>query len=291
MSSASVIHRIKEFDQKVLDKKLFLGIYPIVFIIGLSIRVLLSDELLSKLRSSYWVSENNIFNYVFANHGIKVFTTLFIILFISKITLSELKTYRSPSLLPSGIETSNDFRTRRLITRNFKTSIGHGIRYGIIYFGLIALFTLKNYGSTSTGGECKPIDLKRSLIITSCSSDEKWVPGTLNISGHYLFIVTLSLSLIFELKLLLDYNIDWIEQTIDEEDDGLGFSTELKASIHIIGWCSIITLLTILAWVGVLSVTAIFYHTLIEKIIGLTLGYVIPVINYIFIVKFFESYV
>ena len=94
----------------------------------------------------------------------------------------------------------------------------------------------------------------------------------MNISGHYISIVTLSITIIWETRSSIS-DADILEL---ENSDGLD-----KRTLLIYAFLSGVLLLcaSILAiWLLVLFVTAVFYHTAVEKLIGLIWGYVTPLL-------------
>ncbi len=293
MTSRPIIHLIQNFHVAFLDRSFFLVIYPIVLSLGLLIRTLLSQELFDKLKNSYWISDQNIINKTFADHGLEVFTTLSVLIFIVRIIVSELQNFKVP-LLPTSFNSKN--KTIEKIEKYFKLAVVYGARYGVTYGILLILFKLKNYESVSTGGQCQPrlqnsdnvSTLSKRYLKILCLPDEEWIPGSLNISGHYFFIVTLSLSLFYELKILLHSTMDSIDKSFEEQDDGLGLSNKLKVSIASATLTTLLISLVLLVWIGTLSVTAIFYHTVREKIMGLVFGYLAPVVNYVILARYYE---
>ena len=261
---------------------------------GLLIRTLLSQELFDKLKNSYWISDQNIINKTFADHGLEIFTTLSVLIFIVRIFVSELQNFKVP-LLPTSFDSKN--KTIEKIKKYFKLAVIYGARYGVTYGILLILFKLKNYESVSTGGQCQPrlqnpdgvsYTLSKKYLKVLCSPGEEWIPGTLNISGHYFFIVTLSLSLFYELKILLHSTMDSIDESFEGQDDGLGLSNKLKLSIASATLTTLLISLVLLVWIGTLSVTAIFYHTIREKIMGLVFGYLAPVVDYVVLARYYE---
>lgn len=295
--SSVIVGFIQKLHLLFLDRSVFLVIYPIILALGLLIRALLSQELFEQFKNSYWISDQNIINKVFANHGLEIFASLSVLILVVRVIVTELQNGKAP-LLPTSF--SSRGQTFEKIERYAKIAVLYGARYAITYGVLVVLFKLKNYESSSTGGACQPslqakstdeslsTLSKRSLELT-CLPGEEWIPGSLNISGHYFFIVTLSLSLFYELKILLHSSMDSIDRSFEEQDDGLGFSRKLMISIISITTITLLTCAVLLIWCGTLSVTAIFYHKIHEKIMGLLFGYVGPVVNYIILLRYYEA--
>lgn len=289
MSNTLTLNAIARIKGEVLDKSKFLFVYPIILAVGLLISISLPHELYDNLKHSFWISDQNIINKTFADHGLDIFIIFLLLIFIVRITLTELKNDQLP-LLPTSLNIT-DNPTLSKLKKILKIAAVYLIRYVITYLVLLGLFAIKNYGSTKTGGQCQPTQdtsLNKRFLAT-CLPDEHWVAGSLNISGHYAFLVTLSLSILYELKILLHATLDPIQRHFEEEDDGLGLSTKLQASIVLLTVTVVITLLVVLIWAGVLSVTAIFYHTIQEKLIGIAFGYIAPVINYIVLVRYYDA--
>lgn len=291
MSNTFILNSVTKVKERFLDKSRFLFVYPIILAVGLLISVSLPQELYNNIKNSFWVSDKNIINKTFADHGLNVFIAVTALIFVTRIALTELKNDQLP-LLPISLSIT-DSPTLTKLKKLLKITAVYLIRYGITYFILLGLFAIKNYGSTSTGGQCEPsttIDSPslNKRFLANCLPDEHWVAGSLNISGHYTFLVTLSLSTLYELDILLHTTLDSIQRHYEEENDGLGLSKKLRISIVLLTGTVIVSLLVPLIWAGVLSVTAIFYHTIQEKLIGLAFGYIAPVLNYIVLVKYYD---
>jgi len=298
MTHGVVVNTVRGVQECFLDSSFFLILNPIVLGLGLLIRRLLSQDTFDSWKNSYWISDQNIVNRTFADHGLNVFIGGCLLIFAGRVLIKELQDRQVP-LLPTNYSLKT--RTIQKVQKTLKIAIPYLVRYLITYTLLVLFFKLKNYESIVTGGQCEPktqavsarqvsstVFMKRSLSI-SCAPDEEWVPGSLNISGHYAFLGTLSLSLLYELKLFLHSSIDSIEKSFEEQDDDDESSWNLKTSITLLGTISFLSLFVVLIWCGVLTITAIFYHTLQEKIMGLAFAYISPMLNYVLLLRFYDA--
>lgn len=290
--------QLTRLPQALVEKSKFLVIYPLILLVGISVNCLLPNSVIEQYQKIYWFSSRNIINHVFAYHGNDIFRHVFGFLMVGKLL------YREEA-------------TQAVEEPNFKKWVWElTIKYSCKDMGLMLLFLAFDQLFLYTGGSCQ-IDIGRVTRMASeaktagqCRSAIKgqWrdgicaaVPGRLlgisqaqecrtvgsweggfDVSGHFCFLVTLSLIFWFEMERF--YNVPPLQVDIEKQNPPNHQLAKLRAA------CPIILLAFICVWANVLLVTATFYHSPAEKMLGLASGYVIPWIMYRVIPRYSNIY-
>lgn len=222
----------------------WLGTTPLlVLFVGTVLRSLMPESLWTWLKATWIFSESNVLNKIFADHGFPVFTILYLLTCFSRILVHF--TPSTTQLLPSTATTRTEFKSKS--SQLGLVLIDMFAKYLITFLFLVVFLSIK------------------AKVI---SKDEEFV-----ISGHYIGITTLSVTILWEVREVISHSSLW-----DLEDD----EWELKSiiSFAVISSIMVICLVCIVTWWCVLSVTTVFYHTLREKCIGLIFGYLSPLTVY-----------
>ncbi|CCH41678.1 putative membrane protein [Wickerhamomyces ciferrii] len=305
--------------RQFIDSKSFLFIYPIIFLIGVIINLILPQKLFEYLRdNSSIVSSDNFINTHFAYKGNHIFAILFTGVFIINI-LQEFKSHQTQIHQSNNNnnklqnEKSKDEELVRLSWQKFKNFT---IKFTLKIFILFLLFYIIDHIFILTGGSCIIDKAVTNILAKSSKSLEQcteyngtWVKlnqgfclitpeqisrkiasaqicykygeweGGFDISGHFCFITTLSLILWYELKELNEsYFENDLENDLESQKIGVEDGSWFKFTVtNVVRW---IVLGCLILWIELLLVTAIFYHTTLEKLLGLILGYVGPFIFY-----------
>ncbi|GMM33938.1 hypothetical protein DASC09_012630 [Saccharomycopsis crataegensis] len=105
----------------------------------------------------------------------------------------------------------------------------------------------------------------------------------INISGHFWILSSASISLLLELKKLITFTTDVVEPEINNTKSLYSRLIVILKSRREVGWCYVVqvmVLVVILLWFFIFSVTAIFFHTFLEKSLGLVGSYSLIAIAY-----------
>lgn len=228
----------------------WLYVYPSLVFFGYILSVLIGEDELERERKEwYWIGGRNVVNHVFAYDGKYLFDGLLGLLIILQV---HARLAHEQSLLPTNV------RDQENIGQDSKKQFGKVVRVYLVklvfvYLILWACFLFIDHLFVWTGGRCDISDTKSAETCRSLHG--KWAGG-FDISGHFCFITNISLILWQELKLLLE-----------------------NANQHSITWntpCLVyqwIILAVLLTWVNVLTITSIYYHTFLEKVLGCLFGY------------------
>ncbi|KAL3233918.1 hypothetical protein RNJ44_03958 [Nakaseomyces bracarensis] len=246
-------------------------IYPIELIVGCFISFLISSETKEYHTKNYYLLRSgNIFNKVFAYNGNLIWLLLFICIALIQY---QLRTNEDP-LLPAE-------RRVLTVTRKHKLQIvkEYFAKFIIKLFLLDLVFLFIDGVFLLTGGSCTVPN--RSISAEKCKKlGGRW-NGGFDISGHFCFLINISMILWLELSSIGDY---LKAQT--------GVNTFKRVHSYLIS----VILAVLCIWASLLLVTSIYYHTLPEKIIGCCLGYLCPIVMYYLIPanddlkKFFYAY-
>lgn len=229
--------------------------YPVILILGCSLSVLLSEEAKINQRANYYLlNSKNVFNQILAYKGNWVW--LFLFMGVAAVQYN-LRT-KSQSLLPTD--------TRALVVSN-RTKLQiikeYFCKYFLKLFILDVIFLVIDGVFIMTGGSCTVPN--RSISAEHCKSlGGKWIGG-FDISGHFCFLVNISMILWMELIAIAEHVC--------------GYDTVISLSSlqnHVIT----VAVVVLVAWIGMLLVTATYYHTIAEKLIGCVFGYICPFVMY-----------
>lgn len=228
-------------------------VYPIELTIGCIIAWFLGDKRLEKQRKEqYLLSSKNIINQIFVYNGDLIWTILFCGVAFTQIYVRN----HNYIVLPRDARTVSSHPLKILIKQYACKLVLKNILLIITFMFIDNLFVL-------TGGSC--VNGTRTRSAERCRADGgKW-EGGFDISGHFCFLVNISMILWVEIFEFQSY--------VEKE--------ELASMVN--KWFKGILWLTrgvLITWMMVLMVTSIYYHTVLEKIIGCGMGYICPFVMY-----------
>lgn len=236
-----------------LDWKKTAVVYPIELVIGCTIALLMGNERLeSQKKKYYFLHPKNFLNEIFAYHGNQIWTILFC-------SLAGLQIYSKTHVtdaIPRDVRTITYPSTKNLLKQYMVKLILKNVLLALVFLLIDGIFIL-------TGGMCS--DYSGTHSAEKCRRNGGLWEGGFDISGHYCFLVSISMILWLELQHLKSWMI--------KED--------MLRRVNI--WYKVIigtTIVTLATWNFILIVTSIYYHTLLEKILGCTMGYICPLIIY-----------
>lgn len=290
-----------------IKEKHFLYIYPTIFIVGVFLNEVFPSRLFNYAKDNWWiVSSDNYFNKTFAYKGNHIFAILFTGVFFINL-IHEFKAHNDTN-------DSSEPQEDALVQLSWKKFKHFTIKFTLKITILFILFYIIDHIFILTGGSCVIDKAVANILAKSSKSLEQcteyngtWVrldhgfcsitpaqlsrriksaqicykygewEGGFDISGHFCFITTLSLILWYELK---EFDETYFALTDIEE--------QKKIEIHESSWFSFTVtnlvrwsvLISLIIWIQLLTTTAIFYHTVLEKLLGLALGYVGPYLFY-----------
>ncbi|XBW36012.1 hypothetical protein QEN19_001587 [Hanseniaspora menglaensis] len=238
----------------------FYFIYPVILLLGLALSLIIPNE----WKKFYLFSSRNILNKIFAYNGNVVFTIFYLLISLTKLISLPIKKQFLGSLLPipntiSIDDNKNKKSKKKVLFSQFLKFILKNIILFIDFFIIDHLFI-------ATGGNCfinnlPTSDVKDAQVCNKMKGEWK---GGFDISGHFCFITSISLMFLCELKMMI-------------EEYQFKHVNKIMASL---------ILIIVFIWCCLLSVTSVFYHTVLEKMLGLSMGYICPLIIYS---KFFEK--
>jgi len=230
--------------------------YLVLFLIGIFFSFVLPEDVKEhQKRTIYLLNSKNFINSIFAYKGNLVWTILFIYLAIVQIYIHT----QDFELLP----TSNvrDNRSFSYASSNVgKYTKQYVVKYILKNFILFVCFMIIDEIFIFSGGQCSSGDENTGLrSAEACRKTGGEWRGGFDISGHFCFLMNISLILWCELFIYFDY-------------------VKKKNIQNFINWWItngiIVILAVLIAWTMLLCITAIYYHTLMEKILGFVLGYI-----------------
>ncbi|CCH58111.1 hypothetical protein TBLA_0A03110 [Henningerozyma blattae CBS 6284] len=218
------------------------------------------DDLPSEPSDKFWlIRSNSWFNQLFAYNGNTVFLGLFLIIVSLQVYFS-----REDARLSLPIEIRTISRIKQFQTKHYLRIAKEYICKLILkYFFLYLEFLFIDHLFVLTGGYCTNGSGTRDAMICRSGNGE-WVGG-FDISGHFCFLVTLSLIIWLELFKL--------EEFIRSRDLKSNVTNEVIFMVFFI--VSILIL-----WIVMLCVTSLYYHTFVEKLLGCIMGYICPIVMY-----------
>lgn len=260
--------------------------FPLILLIGLLIRLSLFILRLDIDPSALpLLSRTGRLNTYFAGHSFEEYTSIFILItaFLYLFKSSTVRYDSRPgSILPvtSRDLVSDDSGGKNLITKQL-------IKLALL-FSWINILISWFFGDPiferilkGTGGRCSNGNAKLSYHQCLADDGNVWVGGT-KMSGHSLILSCFTVTLLFEVhNLITVYRINRLNGVLD--------SISAKRYQALFYWSLIaISGTAILIWLSLFTITAIFYHTILEKIVGLTCGLVVPYLFYFKCKNFFQ---
>lgn len=232
-----------------------IAFYPLLLVIGVFFSIVLAESTKEHQRNTvYILNSKNIINKIFAYKGNLVWTILFAYVAIVEVYIHA----RNFEILPTtNIERNygSSFDQRNVMVYS-KQYIG---KFLLKNFLLYLCFLVIDEIFIMTGGQCSSGNESTGLrSAEACrKTGGEWVGG-FDISGHFCFLMNISMILFCELLLYYRYikahNLEgaltpWIN----------------RGMFCVMG--------TLGVWSMLLFITAVYYHTLLEKILGCIMGY------------------
>lgn len=274
MNSNNNVYKLKNLASNITlsnvtiaNKKIksFLLIFPALLVVGLFLSTLIP----ASWSSFYLFSSRNFINKVFAYKGNLIFTILYVLISFAKFIdfrkASNMTQLKKISLLPlpNALDTKD---SKRLVTSGKKILTIQLVKFTLKNVILFLDFWVIDHIFVWTGGACD-LDATSMNHITDAEKCRKlkgkW-EGGFDISGHFCFLTSVSLILFYEIHEICRFY---------ENNDYRDFSPFTKSVVS-----AMIT--TLYIWCCLLFVTSIFYHTLMEKVLGLAMGYICSSVIY-----------
>ena len=274
MNSNSNVYKLKNLASNITlsnvtiaNKKIksFLLIFLTLLVVGLFLSILIP----ASWSSFYLFSSRNFINRIFAYKGNLIFTILYVSISFAKFIdfrkASNMSQLKKISLLPlpNALDTKD---SKRLVTSGKKILTIQLVKFTLKNVILYLDFWVIDHIFVWTGGACD-LDTTAMNRITDAEKcrklSGKW-EGGFDISGHFCFLTSVSLILFYEIHEICRFY---------ENNDYRDFSPFTKSVVS-----AMIT--TLYLWCCLLFVTSIFYHTLMEKILGLAMGYICSSVIY-----------
>ncbi|SCV05029.1 LANO_0G16930g1_1 [Lachancea nothofagi CBS 11611] len=235
---------------KIIDTKAFLLVYPCILVQGALVNLIAGASRLEHQRDTYYIlSSKNWINQIFAYRGNLIWTILYVALASFQI---HMRVSRSGAL-PLDARSSR----RDSLMRTVKPYL---VKLALKNLALTLVFLIIDRTFIWTGGSCSISDTKSAEVCRHQGGN--WENG-FDISGHFCFLTTVSLVL-------------WLELSASQKYMSINDIVSSR-SWHFLRASVVFVLVT---WAFVLSVTAIYYHTFLEKVLGLAMGYICPGIMY-----------
>ncbi|CEP62281.1 Yft2p LALA0_S05e02014g [Lachancea lanzarotensis] len=240
---------------KFIQDRRYLFIYPCAFLLGLVVNLVVNSSQLDHQKDTFYLlSSGNWINQIFAYRGNLIWSFLFIALACFQVQLRVSRAYSLP------------LDARNVNQRNNKTLLQavkpYFAKIVVKNLALLGVFLVIDGIFVWTGGSCTTSTTKSAE--TCRKQGGEWVNG-FDVSGHFCFLTTVSLILWEELRSARQY------MTANEIDVSSSKIWLVLQSV-VVG--------VLIVWGFVLCVTAIYYHTVLEKVLGLAMGYIGPGIMY-----------
>ncbi|EJS42285.1 YDR319C [Saccharomyces arboricola H-6] len=250
-------------------------VYPIQVLIGAIITILVSTETLDYQKKTYaLLKSSNFLNKIFAYKANQLWPFLFFSLSFLQIYFHYLARL---DVLPLPISSSGAgpihlsytnvwslLKNRVIITMVAQ----YGCKFILKDLLLFLCFQFIDHVFVWTGGECTSGSGTTSA--EKCHLEEGEWHGGFDISGHFCFLVNISMILWMELHLFSRF--------VQTEDMFWVVNKWVRACLAII--CAVLVI-----WICILWVTSIYYHTVLEKILGCLMGYICPIFIYYILPK------
>lgn len=258
---------------------LVLYIYLGILLGGIVLNWIIPLDLKNWITTSvYPFKHGNLINEIFAYHGNTIWSWMFLSLAIMN---GYILTKEWDPLLINDNSIPNRKGKKQNLISIYKSFLLKFIAKNALLF-LLFMFIDRLF--IWTGGHCaldpSPSISNPRIIVDSelCRAHKgKWVGG-FDISGHFCFLINISLILWIELyqleTWLAHHSLTWGQVYRDNKFIKYGH------------WI-IITILSV--WIFLLLTTSVFYHTLLEKVLGYILGHVGPLVMYYLIPHYFKT--
>ncbi|EDN60650.1 conserved protein [Saccharomyces cerevisiae YJM789] len=245
-------------------------IYPFQVFVGALLSIVVSSETLNHQKETCaLLKSSNIFNVIFAYKANQLWPFLFFSLAFLQIYFHYLARMDILPLPISSTETSSSYLTYTNhwpLLKNRIISIRitqYACKFVLKYLLLFLNFQFIDHVFIWTGGECS--SGSKTTSAEKCRLENgKW-DGGFDISGHFCFLVSISMILWMELHLFSRF--------VQAEDMFWVVNKWVRACLAIV--CAVLVI-----WICILWVTAIYYHTILEKVLGCLMGFICPVFIY-----------
>lgn len=245
-------------------------VYPIQVLVGAVISILVSEETLNHQKKTYTLlKSSNLLNIIFAYKANKIWPIFFFSLALLQIYFHYLARLDVLPLPISSSDTGSTYLSygnrRPLLKDRVITTMAaqYACKFVLKNLLLFLSFQFIDHVFVWTGGQCSSGSGTTSA--EKCRLEKgKWYGG-FDISGHFCFLVNISMILWMELHLFSRF--------VQAEDMLWVVNKWVRA-------CLVIISVVLLIWIGILWVTAIYYHTILEKMLGCFMGYICPVFIY-----------
>ncbi|SCU91474.1 LAME_0E12640g1_1 [Lachancea meyersii CBS 8951] len=240
---------------KLLDNRRYLYLYPCILLQGIAVNLVVKSSQLEHQKDTvYILSSGNWINQIFAYRGNLIWTVVYIALACFQIHLQ----LSREGFLPLDPRSESERNKKTL----FKAVKPYVAKLVLKNLALLVVFLVIDRVFVWTGGSCSTSSTKSA---EKCRKQGgRWENG-FDVSGHFCFLTTVSLILWQELRLAFQY-------MAANEINGRSSRTWLALQST--------TLAVLIVWAFILCVTAIYYHTLLEKVLGLAMGYICPAVIY-----------
>lgn len=241
-------------------------IFPCILVVGLVVRFILWVVGLDlNLIDMPLVSRKGVLNRYFAGHSFQLFALEFSIItaYLLFFKSETIKYSDSASLLPV---TERDLRA----TTTKKQVLAKQVLKLVLVFAWINILIVWFFGDSIfgwflkfTGGKCSNGNGSLSYHQCLADDDNTWVGGV-KLSGHSLILSCFSTVSIFELLMVRKVHLrNRLEGVLNTRHN----VSSIAYKVILIMVCAVV-----LIWMAMFSITAVFYHTVPEKIVGLACG-------------------
>lgn len=216
-------------------------------------------------KQRHWiVRSDSAFNQIFAYGGNSVWLIYFCVLAAVRVFFT-----REDSRISLPIEVRTSSRIQQVQRKRYGLlAKEYGIKLLLKYFLLWFTFLLIDNLFIITGGHCsaKP-GLRDSTECRALGGD--W-EGGFDISGHFCFLVSISMIL-------------WLEiRNIEEFIRSRELIYAVNIEVMLLFFCVFSGLFI---WIMMLCITSIYYHTFFEKFLGCMMGFIPPLFMYYILPK------
>ncbi|CAL9730715.1 acyl-coenzyme A diphosphatase Yft2p [Monosporozyma unispora] len=258
-----------------------LYIYIGILLCGIVLNWIIPLDLKSWVTISvYPFKHGNLINEIFAYHGNTIWNWLFLTVAVMN---GYILTKEWDPLLANGNRngTTNQNNKKQTLIKIFKSFLFKLIIKNLLLF-ITFMFIDRLF--IWTGGHCaldstSPTSNPRIIVDSELCRAHKgnWIGG-FDISGHFCFLINISLILWIELyqleKWLTHHSLNW---------------DQIYRANKYIKWAHYTIISVLSVWIFLLITTSVFYHTLFEKVLGYLLGYVCPLVIYYLIPHYLPS--
>ncbi|ODV95623.1 hypothetical protein PACTADRAFT_3314 [Pachysolen tannophilus NRRL Y-2460] len=266
-----VSEKIETAAASILKNKIILSYLPVTLVIGCTIKAIGFLNFIKEKNVLGITNPENLINVVFAGNAYYWCMFVFFLISILIIKLKHLVEFSLPVTLQDlNTENVNFQKIKPLLLRQLlKITLLLLALNACLYPNAIFDYVFKKTGAYCELGSSNPETVPDSKA--SClSSGGSWVGG-FDPSGHLFLTTNISLMVLFELKDLV-----YLKMANDDRIDQKYLLFSYNCTI-------LISTVLLLIWWWLFSVTCIFFHTILEKIIGFLCGLITPLaVNFFF---------